>query len=115
MNNRYLNLVRRTCTGFCLAMICGGFTACKDDYDLDDEGNYPSWLGSSIYEALKDPSSLESSGQSVLTGTFNNYVRLIDDLGEAETLGKTGSKTIFPANDDAFARFFANNTWGDPC
>ena len=112
MNNRYLNLVRRTCTGFCLAMICGGFTACKDDYDLDDEGNYPSWLGSSIYEALKDPSSLESSGQSVLTGTFNNYVRLIDDLGEAETLGKTGSKTIFPANDDAFARFFANNTWG---
>ncbi len=112
MNNRYLELVRKTFMGVGLAMICGGFTACKDDYDLDDEGNYPSWLGSSIYEALKNPSSLESSGTAKLSGTFNNYVRLIEDLGEAETLGKTGSKTVFPANDDAFQRFFSSNTWG---
>ena len=85
MYNRYLDLVRKTFMGLGLAMICGGFNACKDDYDLDDEGNYPSWLGSSIYEALKDPASLESSGNATLTGTFNNYVRLIEDLGEAET------------------------------
>ena len=112
MYNRYYDLVRKTFMGVGLALICGGFTACKDDYKLDDEGNYPTWLGNSIYEALKDPSSLESSGTAKLTGTFNNYVRLIEDLGQAETLGKTGSKTIFPANDDAFQRFFANNTWG---
>jgi uncharacterized surface protein with fasciclin (FAS1) repeats len=112
MYNRYLDLVRKTFMGLGLAMICGGFNACKDDYDLDDEGNYPSWLGSSIYEALKNPASLESSGNATLTGTFNNYVRLIEDLGEAETLGKTGSKTIFPANDEAFERFFKDNSWG---
>jgi uncharacterized surface protein with fasciclin (FAS1) repeats len=97
----------------CLASLCGGFGACTDDYDLDDEGNYPEWLGGSIYEALKNPGSLQGgAGQSVLTGTFNNYVRLIEDLGYAETLAKTGSKTVFPANDEAFARFFANNPWG---
>ena len=98
--------------GVTLALVLGGFTACTDDYDLDDEGNYPSWLGSSIYEALKSPETLSSSGGEVLSGTFSNYVRLIEDLGYAETLGKTGSKTVFPANDDAFARFYANNSWG---
>lgn len=112
MNNRYYDWVRKGFMGIGLTLICGGFTACKDDYELDDEGNYPTWLGSSIYEALKNPSSLEGSGAAKLTGTFKNYVNLIDDLGEAETLGKTGSKTIFPANDEAFQRFFANNTWG---
>ena len=112
MNNHLTELARKTCMGLCLAFACGGFTACTDDYDLDDEGNYPSWLGSSIYETLKDPSALETDGKSMLTGTFNYYVRLIDDLGYAETLAKTGSKTVFPANDEAFDRFFAQNQWG---
>jgi hypothetical protein len=44
MNNRFNVLARKICIAFSVAMICGGFTACKDDYDLDDEGNYPSWL-----------------------------------------------------------------------
>ena len=82
------------------------FVACTDDYKLDNPGNNPEWLGNSIYGELKNP------GSSVLKGTFNNYLRLIDDLGYAETLGKTGSKTIFPANDEAFTRFFSDNTWG---
>ena len=63
------------------------------------EGELPSWLGESIYKELQQSSQLE--------GTFNTYCRLIDDLGYTEVLSKTGSKTIFPANDDAFARFFA--------
>ncbi len=112
MNNRFYELVRKAFFAASLTMICGEFTACKDDYTLDDEGNYPTWLGGSIYDALKDPSSLESSGTAQLSGTFNNYVKLIEDLGEAETLGKTGSKTVFPANDEAFARFFKSNNWG---
>ncbi len=112
MNYRFIELSGKTCIGICLAAVLGGFTACKDDYDLDDPGNYPSWLGGSIYEALKNPEALGNSGGKVLTGTFNNYVRLIDDLGYAETLRKTGSKTVFPSNDEAFSRFFANNTWG---
>lgn len=112
MKNRFTENLRKAGPALCAALLCGGLTACHDDYDLDDEGNYPSWLGGSIYEALSNPASLQDAGQNVLTGTFNNYVRLIDDLGYAETLNKTGSKTVFPANDEAFQRFFQNNAWG---
>lgn len=75
-----------------------------DIYGNVDEDSTPSWLGGSIYSELK-------SGDK-LTGTFTTYLRLIDDLGYDETLNRTGSKTIFPANDDAFKRFFQSNDWG---
>lgn len=106
MNYRFFKLSRKVFLGLSLAVICGGFFSCHDRYDLDEEGNFPSWLGESIYDQLKNPNP------EVLSGTFNNYVRLIDDLGFAETLGKTGSKTVFPANDEAFERFYRNNSWG---
>ena len=112
MNNRITDLAKKMCVAFSVAMLCGGFTACTDDYDLDDEGNYPSWLGGSIYEALKNPGSLQKGDEVILSGTYNNYLRLIDDLGYAETLSKTGSKTVFVANDEAFERFYADNQWG---
>ena len=75
-----------------------------DIYGDVDEDSTPSWLGGSIYSELK-------SGDK-LTGTFTTYLKLIDDLGYDETLNRTGSKTIFPANDDAFKRFFQSNDWG---
>jgi uncharacterized surface protein with fasciclin (FAS1) repeats len=78
----------------------------KDVYGDVNEDSHPSWLGGSIYSVL------QNADGSKLTGTFSNYLQLIDDLGYAETLNKTGSKTIFPANDEAFARFYANNEWG---
>jgi uncharacterized surface protein with fasciclin (FAS1) repeats len=106
MNYRFSELARKIAMSLCLAAVVGGFTACHDDYDLDDPGNYPSWLGQSIYDELKSPNA------DHLTGTFTNYLRLIDDLGYTETLQRTGSKTVFPANDEAFARFFASNDWG---
>ena len=112
MNNRFFVLARKIALGFSLAFVWGGFTACTDDYDLDDEGNYPSWLGGSIYEALQNPGSLQQSDKVILSGSFSNYLRLIDDLGYAETLAKTGSKTVFVANDEAFDRFYADNQWG---
>ena len=112
MNDRFFLFVRKKWICFSIAVICGGFTACTDDYDLDDPGNYPSWLGGSIYGALKDPASLQEGDKAMLSGTFTNYLRLIDDLGYAETLSKTGSKTVFAANDEAFDRFYANNQWG---
>ena len=113
MNYRFLKMVKKTCYGICLTMTVGAlFMACTDDYDLDDPGNYPSWLGSSIYEAMKHPENLTNTQGNVLTGTFTNYLRLIDDLGYAETLSRTGSKTVFLANDEAFDRFYANNAWG---
>ena len=112
MNDRFFVFARKKWICFSFALICGGFMACTDDYDLDDPGNYPSWLGGSIYEALKNPSSLQVSDKVILSGTFTNYLRLIDDLGYGETLSRTGSKTVFPANDEAFERFYANNLWG---
>ena len=87
------------------SLLCIGLASCSKDY-IVDEDNLPSWLGESIYGELKSPKSLN--------GTFNTYVRLIDDLGYTEVLGHTGSKTIFPANDEAFAEYFkdGNNRYG---
>ena len=84
-------------------VVMGMMTACQKD-ELVPEGTKPSWLGESIYEELRSGTHL--------TGTFDNYLRLIDDLGYAEVLSRTGSKTIFPANDEAFERFFQNNPYG---
>ena len=87
------------------SLLCLGLGSCTKDYVVP-EGELPSWLGESIYKELQQHSQLE--------GTFNTYCKLIDDLGYKEVLSKTGSKTIFPANDEAFERFFAggNNKFG---
>lgn len=61
----------------------------------------PEWLGSTIYEELQSGDHLD--------GTFSNYLQLIKDLGYDEVLSRTGSKTIFPANDSAFQVFFASD------
>lgn len=73
------------------------FSAC-DKYDLDE--TTPEGWGASIYSYLQED------------GHFNNTVRLIDDLELKEVLAKTGSKTMFVADDAAFDRFYANNSWG---
>ena len=91
----------------CISLVLTGLmTSCVDKFQEVDADSKPSWLGESIYAELKN------ANQERLSGTFSNYVRLIDDLGYAETLNRTGSKTIFPANDEAFARFFQKNEWG---
>ena len=74
-----------------------GMYSCSDDYRLDDEK--PSGINN-IYGYMKDQ------------GNFTNYLHLIDDLGLSEILSKTGSKTMFIADDDAFAKFYASNSWG---
>ena len=76
------------------------FTGCKDDYLYDDTEPSKELLGSSIYDYLKE------------RGDFSYFIRLIDDLGYQETLSRTGSKTLFPANDSAFERFFKDNPYG---
>ena len=92
----------------CVSLVLAGLTtSCIDKYEEVDADSRPSWLGESIYAELKNPSD-----HGLLTGTFTNYLRLIDDLGYDEVLAKTGSKTIFPANDEAFERFFKSNDWG---
>ena len=91
----------------CITLISVGLMAsCVDKNAEVDEDSKPAWLGGSIYEELQNPN------QEYLTGTFTTYLKLVDDLGYTSTLSRTGSKTIFPANDDAFQRFFSGNSWG---
>lgn len=92
---------------FCVSLaLTGLMTGCIDKNEPVDADSKPDWLGGSIYQELKNPD------QSRLTGTFNTYLRLVDDLKLTETLNRTGSKTVFPANDEAFQRFFQSNEWG---
>ncbi|MFW6328121.1 MAG: hypothetical protein ACOC2F_07410 [Bacteroidota bacterium] len=74
------------------------FVSCEDDYIYDDRE--PEWLGESIYDYL------------VEDGNYTYYVKLIEDVGYRSVLEKTGSKTVFVADDDAFERFFEDNSWG---
>lgn len=75
------------------------FGSCSDVFD-DMEGNSPEWLGENIYDYLQQ------------RGDCRNFIRLIDDEGLTETMKLTGSNTVFFANDDAFNRFYENNTQG---
>lgn len=81
-----------------LLLIAAGSLFSCDGYDLAE--NDPDWLGSSIYDYLRSE------------GNYSNVVRMIDDLGYSEVLAKTGSKTLFVADDAAFSRFYQNNSWG---
>ena len=71
--------------------------ACREDYILDEQE--PEWLGSSIYDYLKDE------------GCYTQFIRLIDDLDYAEVLSKTVSKTLFVVNDSTFGEFYRSNEW----
>ena len=81
----------------CLLTGAWSVQSCKDDYTLTGQ---PSWLGNSIYERLQED------------GNYTTLLRLADDLGQAEVLSHTGSKTLFAANDSAFQAWFGNNPWG---
>ncbi len=74
-----------------------GMYSCSDTYDLDTD--QPSNLNS-LYGYMEE------------MGNFTNCLQLIRDLGQDEILSKTGSKTMFIADDEAFAKFFASNSWG---
>ncbi|MDE5847706.1 MAG: fasciclin domain-containing protein [Muribaculaceae bacterium] len=88
--------IKAAAAGFLLLpLVC---ISCRDEYVYDDKA--PDNLGASIYDYLRD------------NGEFTCLVRLIDDLDYKEVLSRTGSKTLFAADDDAFARFFKNNPYG---
>lgn len=76
----------------------GGALLSCSEYDLDERT--PEGWGSSIYSWLDDQ------------GNYTNTVQMINDLGYREVLAKTGSKTLFVADDAAYERFFASNSWG---
>lgn len=95
---RHLTTQRIQATVCCAAAALSMLCSCSDDYAYDDKE--PDFLGGSIYEYLQGE------------GEFKTYLRLIEDLNYKEVLSMTGSKTIFPAKDDAFERFFQNNEYG---
>ena len=109
MKEKIPNKLRMAGGTLLMAIVCGGLASCTDDYELDDDGVSPGYI--SIYSLLQNPEQLSDQDHH-LTGTFRNYLRLADDLGYDEVFNRTGSKTVFPANDEAFERFFQNNTWG---
>ena len=81
-----------------IALVGGACLTACEDYDLDEKT--PEGWGNSIYSWLRD------------RGNFTNTVRMIEELNYSEVLGKTGSKTLFVADDEAYARFYQNNKWG---
>ena len=93
--------IKRFLNGTVLAVMlagCGMLLSSCEHYDLDERT--PDGWGSSIYNWLDE------------AGDYRNTVRIIEDLGYREVLAKTGSKTLFVADDAAYDRFFKNNTWG---
>lgn len=103
MKNRLSTISKSASWMLVLLAACGVTSSCKDEYTLDDEK--PSWLNSSIYE------SLESKGN------YSNYLRLLGDPDVnptnarplTEVLSRTGSKTVFVADDEAWNDFFKKN------
>lgn len=103
MKNRFSTLSKSAKFMLVLLAAYGVTSSCKDEYRLDDEK--PSWLNSSVYESLASK------------GTYINYLRLIGDRDVnaenarpiSEVLSKTGSNTVFAANDKAWEEFFAHN------
>lgn len=97
INDLLLTKWRSLSVSIALSACLFSFTAC-DKYDLDE--TTPEGWGASIYSYLAED------------GHYKNTVRLIEDLNLKEVLAKTGSKTMFVADDDAFERFYSNNSWG---
>ena len=103
MTNRLSKWSRHSSRVVCLLAACGLMYACKDEFILDDEK--PSWLNSSIYESLEQK------------GNFRTYLKLLADKDVnpenmrplTDVLSRTGSKTVFVANDSAWDAFFAAN------
>lgn len=96
-NFQRTKLCRHLLVGGVLCAAGLGVFSCTDKYDLDDD--QPSGLNS-IYGYMRDQ------------GNYSTCLKLIDDLGMSGILSKTGSKTLFIADNAAFERFFRNNEWG---
>lgn len=103
MKNRLSKMGDKASWMLALLAVCGLTSSCKDEYLWDDQK--PEWLNSSIYESLtKD-------------GNYTTYIRLLSDADVnpknarplTEVLSRTGSKTVFVANDDAWKKFFEEN------
>ncbi len=90
MNRKHVSKMGKYIGMACLLFVCATVQSCRDEYYYDDRE--PDFLGSSIYDYLQEQ------------GNFTYFLKVIDDLGYAEVLKKTGSKTLFVADDAAFMK-----------
>lgn len=103
MKNRLSTLGKNASWMLILLAVCGMTSSCKDEYILDDQK--PAYLQSSILSRLENE------------GIYTNYLRLLADTAVnpknarplTEVLSRTGSKTVFVADDYAWQEFFAKN------
>lgn len=99
MENRLCRMSKSLLGAALLLSTCGITYSCSDDLDVSSSTGV---MGNSLYDELKS------------TQKFNYVTRMIDDLGLQEVLAKTGSRTMFVADDDAYNEFFkdGNNVFG---
>ena len=90
MSKRHTSPVGKFISMACLLIVCATVQSCRDEYYYDDRE--PDFLGASIYEYLEEK------------GEFTYFLKVIEDLNYKEVLSKTGSKTLFVANDEAFLK-----------
>lgn len=90
MNKKHVSKVGKYIGMACLLFVCAMVQSCRDEYYYDDRE--PDFLGSSIYDYLDEQ------------GNFTLFLRVIEDLKYEEVLKKTGSKTLFVADDEAFKK-----------
>lgn len=83
----------------CLLFVCAAIQSCRDEYIYDDLDKVPEWLGESIYEELQDGLRDNESPEG---WSFKYFLQVIDDCDYKDVLLKTGSKTLFVADDSAF-------------
>ena len=97
MNKKHTFKVGKYISMACLLFVCATVQSCRDEYYYDDRE--PDWLGESIYNYLESK------------GNFTLFMKVIEDLDYKEVLSKTGSKTLFVADDEAFLRGIKEE-WG---
>lgn len=88
MNKKHVSKVGKYIGMACLLFVCAMVQSCRDEYFYDDRE--PDFIGSSIYDYLDGK------------GNFTYFLRVINDLGYKDVLQRTGSKTLFVADDNAF-------------
>ena len=88
MNKKHVSMVGKYIVMACLLFVCATVQSCRDEYFFDD--TEPTFVGSSIYDYLDG------------AGNFTCFLRVINDLGYKDVLQRTGSKTLFVADDNAF-------------
>lgn len=93
MENRLCRMSKSLLGAALLLSTCGITYSCSDELDVSSSSGV---MGASLYDELKNAQN------------FTNVTRMIDDLGLQEVLAKTGSRTLFVANDSAFAEFYRN-------